>query len=96
VARIRAAVALLAAMLPELAVGLAGLAQLEPSEALDLLRVPRVLGPARALQLLVDCCYPLALGQPDLAAESGDGRPDGGSLVAPRLVRHWLDLPGAK
>lgn len=95
-ARIRAAAALLAALLPELAVGLAGLAQLELREALDLLRVPRVLGPARALQLLVDYCYPLALGQPDLAAESGDGRPDGRSLVAPRLVRRWLDLPGAK
>ena len=80
-ARIRAATALLAAMLPELALGLAGLARLEPREALGLLRVPRLLGPARALQLLVDCCYPLALGQPDLAAEPGEG-----ALVGV----HWL------
>ena len=43
-ARLSAAAALLARMLPELAVGLAGLALLEPRDALSALRVPRVLG----------------------------------------------------
>ena len=89
-ARLSAAAALLARMLPELAVGLAGLALLEPREALSALRVPRVLGAERALQLLVDGCYPLALAQPALVAQAGAR-----GMVERGLVQRWLGLPGA-
>lgn len=94
-ARIQAAAALLAGLLPELALGLAGLAELEPRQALAALRVPRLVGSARALQLLVDCCYPLALALPDLAVVPGLKRSVGPAQAERRLVRRWLDLPQA-
>ncbi len=94
-ARLSAAAALLAEMLPELARKLTGLAFLEPREAVGALRVPGLLGPGRASQLLVDCCYPLALAYPDLVARSGAGERTGRS-TAWGLMQRWLDLPGAK
>ena len=86
---------MLAEMLPELARKLTGLAFLEPREAVGALRVPGLLGPGRASQLLVDCCYPLALAYPDLVARSGAGERTGRS-TAWGLMQRWLDLPGAK
>ena len=58
------------------------LAQAAPSEAAQALRIPRLLGPARARQLLADAVYPAALAlNPPNPAE---------------LERRWLNLPAVR
>ena len=58
------------------------LAQAAPTEAAEALRIPRLLGPARARQLLADAVYPaaLALNAPNPV----------------EIERRWLNLPAAR
>ncbi|MEE9276876.1 MAG: DUF2851 family protein, partial [Dehalococcoidia bacterium] len=83
VRRLRAAAELIARLRAQgdIAVGLAALAALPQAAALQQLRLPGLLGPDRARQLLVDVAYPLAL------ALGGDGD---------ALRRRWLALGGAR
>ena len=85
--RLRAAALLMARLAGggdgSLAGGLAGLASLPPPAAAERLRLPGLLGPVRARQLLVDVAYPLALALP-------------GAAPGEEALLRWLDLPGAR
>ena len=67
------------------------LAQAAPTEAAQALRIPRLLGPARARQLLADAVYPAAL---TLSALSALNPPD--PAAAAELERRWLNLPAVR
>ena len=64
-----------------LAAHLGALASQPVATAVAALRVPPWLGSERALQILVDVAFPLALAQTE--------------TVPPSLIARWLDLPGA-